>query len=38
MVGCLSLVVMDQLGIAEAWAVDRDFTHRFIAQPGPKPA
>jgi predicted nucleic acid-binding protein len=38
MVDCLSFVVMDQLGITEAWAVDRDFTHRFIARPGPKPS
>jgi hypothetical protein len=37
MTDCMSFVVMDQLGITEAWAVDRDFTHRFIARPGPKP-
>jgi uncharacterized protein len=37
MVDCMSFVVMDQLGITEAWAVDSDFTHRFIARPGPKP-
>jgi uncharacterized protein len=33
---CLSFVVMDQLGITEALAVDSDFTHRFTARPGPK--
>ncbi|MEW6363590.1 MAG: hypothetical protein AB1714_03005 [Acidobacteriota bacterium] len=36
-VDCLSFVVMGRLGIREALAVDRDFTHRFIARPGPKP-
>jgi predicted nucleic acid-binding protein len=36
-VDCLSFVVMETLGIAEAWAVDSDFTHRFIARPGPLP-
>jgi predicted nucleic acid-binding protein len=35
---CLSLVVMKKLGIREALAVDSDFTHRFIARPGPRPA
>ena len=35
MVDCLSFVVMDKLGIREALAVDEDFTHRFIARPGP---
>lgn len=34
-VDCLSFVVMEKLGIREAWAVDSDFTHRFIARPGP---
>lgn len=34
-VDCLSFVVMEQLGISEAWAVDSDFTHRFVARPGP---
>ena len=34
-VDCLSFVVMDKLGIREAMAVDSDFTHRFIARPGP---
>jgi predicted nucleic acid-binding protein/predicted DNA-binding antitoxin AbrB/MazE fold protein len=34
-VDCLSFVVMERLGIREAWAVDSDFTHRFIARPGP---
>ncbi len=33
---CLSFVVMEKLGIREALAVDSDFTHRFIARPGPK--
>jgi hypothetical protein len=33
---CLSFVVMERLGIREALAVDSDFTHRFIARPGPK--
>ena len=36
-VDCLSFVVMETLGIREALAVDSDFTHRFIARPGPKP-
>lgn len=36
-VDCLSFVVMDSLGIREALAVDEDFTHRFIARPGPRP-
>ena len=35
-VDCLSFVVMEKLGIHEALAVDSDFTHRFIARPGPK--
>ena len=26
---------MDKLGISEALAVDEDFTHRFVARPGP---
>jgi hypothetical protein len=34
-VDCLSFVVMEKLGIREALAVDSDFTHRFIARPGP---
>lgn len=34
-VDCLSFVVMEKLGIQEALAVDSDFTHRFIARPGP---
>lgn len=34
---CLSFVVMEKLGIREALAVDSDFTHRFIARPGPRP-
>lgn len=32
---CLSFVVMDKLGIREALAVDSDFTHSFVARPGP---
>ena len=38
LVDCLSFVVMEKLGIREALAVDSDFTHRFIARPGPKRA
>jgi uncharacterized protein len=34
-VDCLSFVLMDHFGIRHAWAVDRHFTHRFIAHPGP---
>ena len=34
-VDCLSFVVMAQLEIAEALTIDSDFTHRFIAIPGP---
>ena len=34
-VDCLSFVVMEKLGIREALAVDGDFTHRFVARPGP---
>ena len=37
-VDCLSFVVMDKLGISEALAVDADFTHRFVARPGPRSA
>lgn len=33
---CLSFVVMEKLGIREALAIDADFTHRFVARPGPK--
>lgn len=36
-VDCLSFVVMDALRITEALAIDSDFTHRFIARPGPRP-
>jgi len=35
-VDCLSFVIMDKQGIREAWAVDEDFTHRFVARPGPR--
>lgn len=34
-VDCLSFVVMEKFAIQEALAVDSDFTHRFIARPGP---
>ncbi len=34
-VDCLSFVVMAQLEITEALTIDSDFTHRFIARPGP---
>ena len=34
---CTSFVLMEQLGIREALALDSDFTHRFIARPGPRP-
>lgn len=34
-VDCLSFVVMEKLGIREALAVDSDFTHKFVARPGP---
>ncbi len=33
---CTSFVLMERLGIREALALDSDFTHRFIARPGPK--
>jgi len=36
-VDCLSFVIMEQHGIEEALTVDGDFTHRFIARPGPAP-
>lgn len=35
-VDCLSFVVMENLGVREAFAVDRHFTHRFVALPGPQ--
>jgi predicted nucleic acid-binding protein len=35
-VDCLSFVVMERMGIHEALAVDRHFTHRFTARPGPR--
>ena len=35
-VDCLSFVVMEKLGIPEALTIDSDFTHRFVARPGPK--
>ena len=33
---CTSFILMERLGIRESLAVDSDFTHRFIAYPGPK--
>lgn len=36
-VDCLSFVTMEKLGLREALAIDSDFTHRFVARPGPKP-
>lgn len=36
-VDCLSFITMQKLGIDTAWSVDDDFTHNFIAIPGPKP-
>jgi hypothetical protein len=33
----VSFVVMEAQGIAEALTIDSDFTHRFLARPGPKP-
>ncbi|MGH8545785.1 MAG: type II toxin-antitoxin system VapC family toxin, partial [Gammaproteobacteria bacterium] len=35
-VDCLSFVIMEQYGIREALTLDRDFTHRFTARPGPR--
>ena len=35
-VDCLSFVVMQNHGIQEALTIDSDFTHRFIARPGPR--
>ena len=34
-VDCLSFVIMEAYGIHEALTVDSDFTHGFIARPGP---
>ncbi len=34
-VDCLSFVVMERLEMTEALAINSDFTHRFIARPGP---
>ena len=36
-VDCVSFVLMEKLGIREAFTVDGDFTHRFVALPGPLP-
>lgn len=35
-IDCLSFVVMQKHGIREALAVDEDFTHGFVARPGPR--
>lgn len=35
MTDCVSFVIMDVYKITEALTVDADFTHRFIARPGP---
>ena len=35
-IDCLSFVIMEKHDIKEALTVDRDFTHRFIARPGPR--
>jgi uncharacterized protein len=35
-VDCLSFVIMEKLNLKEALAVDSDFTHRFVAIPGPR--
>ncbi len=35
-VDCISFVVMEAYGIREALALDRHFTHRFVARPGPR--
>lgn len=35
LVDCVSFLVMDQFHLNEALALDRDFTHRFVARPGP---
>jgi uncharacterized protein len=35
-VDCVSFTLMDKLGIQEALAIDADFTHRFVAHPGPR--
>jgi predicted nucleic acid-binding protein len=32
-VDCLSFVVMDKLGLTEAFAFDAHFSHRFIVRP-----
>jgi uncharacterized protein len=36
-VDCISFVVMEAYGIGEALTIDRDFTHRFVTRPGPRP-
>jgi len=35
-VDCLSFVIMEKYGIQEALTIDSDFTHRFVARPGPQ--
>lgn len=34
-VDCLSFVLMDRLGMHEAFTLDKHFQHRFVATPGP---
>lgn len=36
-VDCVSFAIMEKLVIREALSVDEDFTHRFVARPGPRP-
>ena len=36
-VDCVSFVVMEANGLRDALTIDRDFTHRFVARPGPRP-
>ncbi len=35
-VDCLGFVIMEKYEIQEALTIDSDFTHRFIARPGPR--
>lgn len=36
-VDCVSFVMMEANGLRDALTIDRDFTHRFAARPGPRP-